>query len=115
VLRRDGIAITIFLFMLKPLLKGMNRLKQAMDGLQLYDKKADAVLSYSQFANYKIDSAKAIEAILREGNAKGFLNAINTLNDSGLAKAGGDKALGEKLEVIKKLAPHGQIRHKPAP
>lgn len=104
VLRRDGIAITIFLFLLKPLLTRMNKLKQKFDGLTVVDPKAGSLLTYSQFANYKLDSEKALLAILREGNGKGLLRAVKALNDRGLAKLGENQLSGH-VTRLQELVP----------
>jgi hypothetical protein len=104
VLRRDGTAITIFLFLLNPLLKGLNKVKQKWDGLQLVDHKSGNIFTYSQFDNYIIDSAKTLEQIVREGNGRGLNNAVKMLNDRGLSKVG-DGTLAKVLEEVKQMVP----------
>ena len=104
VLRRDVTAISLFLFLLNPLLKLMNKGKQKMDGLQLVDDQAGKVITYTQFQNYKIDSAQALRQMVREGNGAGILKAFKTLSDRGLSKTG-DQSLANSIAKIQELAP----------
>ncbi len=87
VLRRDLTAISLFLFALKPMVKFLNKIKEKRDGLKLMDDQAGKVMSYKQFAqNYFIDSPKALEAIVKEGNKKGLLKALGQLEDTEIQK-----------------------------
>lgn len=81
ILRRDIPAITAFLFLLGPLTAWMNKQKRGKDGLDLIDPTTGKLLQYSQLKNYRLDTVEAVEAVIREGNGKGFGRAIDRLED----------------------------------
>lgn len=91
VIRRDMTAITIFLFLLKPLTNALNTVKQKWDGLKLVEKNTNKVskggdligkiFTYKQFDDYyHLSSANQLEAIVAEGNGKALENAVNRLH-----------------------------------
>lgn len=108
VMRRDLTAITIFLFALKPLVNGMNRLKEMFDGMKLVDTEAKGlfgkVFTYTQFDKlYTITNPNTLQAILENGNEKAVIRAINVLTDNGLAKHNYPQ-LQDKITALRKLA-----------
>ncbi len=104
VLRRDMTAITIFLFMLKPLLRVMNKVMQRVAGIELVDLQKNAVHTFSGMKNYALDNADAVQQLLREGNGKGLLNAVKTLRDrAGSTPA--EEAIQKEIAQIKELVP----------
>lgn len=104
VLRRDMTAITIFLFMLKPLLRIMNKAMQRVAGIELVDLEKNAVHTFSGMKNYALDNADAVQQLLREGNGKGLLNAVKTLRDrAGSTPA--EEAIQKEILEIKALVP----------
>jgi len=102
VMRRDIISVTVFLFGLTVLKKILAKQFQKLFKINLLDKKSDKVLSYSQFANYRINSLSTLKGILDEGNEEGLRRAINRLNDHKLAKLTGDHRLSNALEQLRK-------------
>jgi gas vesicle protein len=105
VLRRDVTAITMFVFALAPLVNNTSKLVQKIKGVNLVNKDG-GVLSYSDFRNYEIDSAKALWQLVKEGNGVGLKNAINNLKDQGLTEK--HKALNPKIthnyaDILKNL------------
>lgn len=83
VLRRDIPALTAFLFLLHPLTTWLNKRKRGADGLDLIDPVSGKLLQFSQLKNYRLDSALALETIVREGNGKGLAKAAALLSDYG--------------------------------
>lgn len=88
IIRRDMTAITMFLFLLKPLTNAINTLKQKHDGLKLvkHDNRPvksggdliGKIFSYTQFDDfYKLTSPNQLEAIVVEGNGQGLKKAVD--------------------------------------
>ena len=98
VLRRDMTAITLFVFALGPVVKGLSMLTQKLGKVQLLDPETKSVLKYSQLRNYEIHNASTLKAILMEGNGTALKNAVQGLHDRGLErKFGFGKGLPNKL------------------
>ncbi len=107
ILFRDTIAISLFVFGLDMITRAFNRQCQklaATGGLKLFETSGHEVLPYSRFANYRIDSEKALLAIIREGGGDGLKRAYAKLQRSGLAEQGGEKVKA-RLEAILKALP----------
>lgn len=108
VLRRDLMAITIFVFMLDPLVEKLNKLKQKFDGLEIVDrgKRKDALLTYRQFDHYKLVNKQVLIRLLEEGNGKGLLKAVREmLHERGLEKQVGSTALSKHVTALKQMIP----------
>jgi hypothetical protein len=101
VLRRDLTAITLFVFAMGPIVKGLSALTQKASGVSLLDPNDQSVLKYSQFKNYDIDQVGVLKAILAEGNGKALVNAVNGLHARGLG-ASGKGSLAATIDDIKK-------------
>jgi hypothetical protein len=101
VIRRDGTAITFFVFALSAMVGTLSKWMQNASGVNLLSK-GNQVLRYSQFKNYELDldnraSAKSVlKAILAEGNAEGLEKAMGNLQFRGE-----HTELSEKLEALK--------------
>ncbi len=104
-LRRDGAAITAFLFLLKPLSKAISKLFQRLGRIKLIDPEKNVVLTYAQLAsNYKLDRTEVLLQMLQEGNGHGLRKAAKTLNDRGLSKLG-HPDLQTHVANLKRLVP----------
>lgn len=84
VLRRDLTAISIFLFMLPPLVNLSNTLKEKRDKLKLVSRDKTSLLgkvfSYTQFENnYRITSPAVLEALVATGNGEGLRRAAERI------------------------------------
>jgi|GEM_PF-2857653 len=101
VMRRDIISVTVFLFGLTVLKKILAKQFQKLFKVNLLDKKSNKVLSYSQFANYRINSLSTLKGILDEGNEEGLRRAINKLHDHKLSKVTGDHRLSTALGQLR--------------
>jgi hypothetical protein len=101
VLRRDLTAITLFVFALGPIVRGLSALTEKISGVKLLDPSTKQVLKYSQFKNYEIDRPSVLKALLTEGNGQALLKAVNKLHDRGLSKFGTSE-LATEIEQIKK-------------
>ncbi len=97
VLRRDLTAITLFVFALTPLVNFTSQRVQNKTGVNLIRKEGD-VLSYSDFRNYEIDSAKAIKQIVVENNGEGLEKAVTALANRNLKH---DNALKQHFTAMK--------------
>jgi hypothetical protein len=105
VLRRDGIAITFLMFLLHPLQYAMNRfIMEPLAGLRLVDRDTAETLPYARMKNYRIDSPKALLALLESGNGKGVRKAVDLLSKRGLFEMGGE-ALKAEVEAIQQKMP----------
>lgn len=115
VLRRDLTAITLFVFALAPLVYGVSKFTQSRTGVNLVKPKEGAVLSYSDFRNYKIDSPQALWQVVKEGNGEGLEKAINHLNDGGLKEKHGLSKVSDALEQLKQGVKNFVANHAPRP
>jgi hypothetical protein len=112
VLRRDMLSITFFVFALDPVKRMMGQATSNFKNMNLMNPDKSDVLTYSQLRNFRVDSPEALRAIIAEGNGPALLEAVNKLDDRGLAKATGDGQLGEKYkrlqENVKTLVENAQ-------
>jgi hypothetical protein len=109
ILVRDSISISLFVFGLKALTTLFNKFYQKLPGtggLQLIDPHSGEVLSYSRFANYRLDSEHALVSLIREGGGEGLKKALQKLYSGGLFEVGGEAAkkhLDTALEDLPEL------------
>ncbi|MBY0450803.1 MAG: hypothetical protein K2X01_09295 [Cyanobacteria bacterium] len=114
VLRRDLTAITIFLFMLKPLVNTVCRLREKTIGVSLTKMNQEAgrttfdALKYTDFSkNYHVANADVLESLIRYARPNGYtgehgiLKAARNLHDGGLAKTKtGSSKLSEMITAF---------------
>lgn len=107
ILFRDTIAISLFVFGLEYVTRKFTQFYQnklpATGGLKLIDPKSENVLAYSRFANYRLDSEKALVGLIREGGADGLKLAIQKLYKGGLSEEGGEAVKREIDSILEKL------------
>jgi hypothetical protein len=112
VLRRDVVAVTLFVFMLNPLVKKLNTLKQKMDGLEIVDRAKNEMLDYRQFDNYNLDNKQVLIRMLEEGNGKGLMKAARImLNERGLSEKVGSAELASHIGALQRMIPELVAAH----
>lgn len=84
VARRDFIAMTMILFALKPITKGVSKLVERATKIPLFDSKTRELLTYSQLKNYKINTPEVIQALLEEGHANVLNKALDEFNQKSM-------------------------------
>jgi hypothetical protein len=102
IIRRDIPSILFLIFALEAVGRRMCKLVSKSQNIQLLNPEGSHVLNYSQLRNYRIDSPKALEAIIAEKNGKALVKAVHGLDDRGLAKLTGDTRLANCLNDLKK-------------
>ncbi|MEB3286749.1 MAG: hypothetical protein VKJ04_04540 [Vampirovibrionales bacterium] len=121
VLRRDITTLTLFVFMMPVVVNIINTLKQKRDGLNL-TKKADPrdlvphAYKYGQLADaFDLNNAGKLEAIIAEGNGKGFERASQKslkMYQNLLADVDGGQATVEHyqkfVDTVKEMAAEGE-------
>lgn len=112
VLRRDLLAVTLFVFLMDPLVVRLNKFKQKFDGLEIVERSNNALLTYRQFDNYKLVNKQVLIRLLEEGNGKGLLKAVREmLHERGLEKQVGSTDMAKHVTALKQLFPELVAAH----